>query len=59
MEEVNIRLECLKLAHRFDQGLEVVVARAKEYEGYILGTKPEKPNDPLPQARQDQKGKNK
>ena len=59
MEEVNIRVECLKLAHRHDRGPEAVLNLAKEYEAYVLGTKPDKLNDPLPQARQDHKSKTK
>jgi hypothetical protein len=32
----QIRLECLKLAHRHDQLPEMVIDRAKEYELYLM-----------------------
>lgn len=37
MQRDEIRLECLKLAHRHDRAAEVVVTHAKEYEDYVLG----------------------
>lgn len=40
---MDIRLECLKLAHRNDLSPQEVIARASQYEQYVLGeqTKPE------------------
>ena len=34
----HVRIECLKLAHRFDLPPAEVVDRAKMYENYIIGT---------------------
>jgi hypothetical protein len=35
MEPEQIRLECLKLAHRHDHTAEMVVDRAKVFERYV------------------------
>jgi hypothetical protein len=32
----QIRLECLKLAHRLDHSPEMVIDRAREYELYLM-----------------------
>lgn len=47
MTEQEIRLECLKLAHRNDRLAAQVVEHAKVYEAYAIGPKPETPNKTL------------
>ena len=37
MTAVEIRLECLRLAHRHDLQQETIVERAKAYEAYVSG----------------------
>lgn len=37
MTKDEIRLECLKLAHRHDRKADDVVAHAREYERYVVG----------------------
>lgn len=37
IDSSNLRLECLKLAHRPDQTSDEVIARAKAYEKYVEG----------------------
>lgn len=37
MTAVEIRLECLRLAHRHDLPTETIVERAKGYEAYVSG----------------------
>jgi hypothetical protein len=32
----QIRLECIKLAHRLDQSPEMVIDRARAYEAFVL-----------------------
>lgn len=47
MEPEQIRLECLKLAHRHDHTAEEVVARAEMFERYVQSQAPErKPGRP-------------
>ncbi len=38
MDIAQIRLECLKLAHRHDHSPEMVIDRAKAYEAFAVGT---------------------
>lgn len=58
MEQIEVRLECLKLAHRHDRSLESVVDNAKIYEQYVLNQVKDKPVDPpTAKAGQDPKGK--
>jgi len=55
MQETEIRLECLKLAHRHDHDAEMVVKRAGEYEKYVTGssaTTPEKGRPPKKKSGQ-------
>jgi len=33
---VNVRLECLRMAHRHDKSEQDIVARAEVYEAYVL-----------------------
>lgn len=44
MDRDIIRLECLKLVHRFDRPATQVISDAKSYENYVVGedTKVEK-----------------
>lgn len=37
MDEKDIRLECLKVAHRFDHEAQSVIDRAKAFESYVIG----------------------
>lgn len=39
MNETQLRLECLKLAHVNGRSEAEVISRAKVYEGYVLGDK--------------------
>jgi hypothetical protein len=38
MDIAQIRLECLKLAHRLDHLPDMVIDRAKAYEAFVVGT---------------------
>lgn len=42
MSPEQIRLECLKLAHRHDHTAEMVVARAEVFERYIQSQAPDR-----------------
>jgi hypothetical protein len=38
IDVAQIRLECLKLAHRLDHLPEMVIDRARAYEAFVTGT---------------------
>lgn len=40
MEPAEIRMECLKLAHRHDFTADQVVERAKQFEQFVTGGQP-------------------
>jgi hypothetical protein len=54
----QMRIECLKLAHRLDLPPEMVVDRAKVYEQYIFGAaQAEMPDNRSPKRPGGQSGK--
>jgi hypothetical protein len=49
MSPEEIRLECLKLAHRHDHAPATVIDRAKEYEAFAIG-------GPVPSPQSSRRG---